>query len=343
MKIHRIVGATCGAALRPGHDYRPALDELATLRFNLVRVFAGRLTWCGQDIADVYDRLPAFCEDAHSRGLNVEASALTDSREGNHEAYDRRSHYAAVADRIDNYDILERANEPYHPTQYELTPEFLNGLPMPGRGVIVANGAAEDDESLEYVGNGHYVTQHLDRGRDVWNMVRRVRELMAVSEATGKPVLNNEPIGAGEHDESGRRCADPAIHYTMGALNRLFGVGGIFHSTNGLTADPLGPRQRECAEAFIEGSFVWADPETQFTYKNVGHSDSPIVSATFNEGNLNHPGCTRSYSFVIGNTGLNVTLGVSDMNNPGANIGNGWAWGGEVGRKQGVIIREVGR
>lgn len=343
MSIHRIVGATCGAALRPGWDYRPVLDEFAALGFNLVRVFAGRLTWCGQEVGHVYDRLPEFCGAAHERGLNVEASALTDSRDGNREAYDRRAHNDRVGSLIDNFDILERANEPWHPTQFELTPGFLDSLARPGRGVILANGAAEDDESTAYAGTGDYITQHLDRGRDVWNMVRRVRELMAVSEATGRPVLNNEPIGAGESDERGRRCADPAIHYTMGALNRLFGVGGIFHSSDGLVAQRLGPQQRACAEAFIAGSFVWPDPTTAFEYKNVGHAGSPIVSATFNEGDLSEPGCTRSYSFVQGASGLNVTLGISDMSHPGAQIGNGWRWGGEVGRYQGVIVREVVR
>jgi hypothetical protein len=127
----------------------------------------------------------------------------------------------------------------------------------------------------------------------------------------------------------------------MGCLNRLFGVGGIFHSSDGLTAQRLGPQQLACAQAFIEGSFVWPDATTQFGYYNVGHTGSPIASATFNEGDLGRPGCTRSYSFLVGGAGLNVTLGISDMNNPGARLADGWAWGETVGAKQGVLVREV--
>jgi hypothetical protein len=341
MSLHHIVGATCGAALRPGFEYRPALDENVRLGFNLVRVFGGRLTWCGQEIGHVYDRLPTFRDEAHQRGLNVEVSGLTDSREGDREAYDRRGHNDRLCGMVDAFDLFERANEPYHETQYELTPEFLGGLPMPGGGVIVADGASPDDEDVtDYIG-GMYVTRHLDRGRDKWNMVRRVRELMAVSEGTGKPVLNNEPIGAAEQAEPGRRESDPAIFLTMGALDRLFTLGGIFHSDDGLTGQVLAPQQRQCAEAFVRGSRCWPHAEMDLVYKNVGHGGSPIVSATFNDGDLNRPGCTRSYSGILGGTGFNVTLGISDMNNPGAEIGNGWRWGAEIDRMPGVLIREV--
>jgi hypothetical protein len=164
-----------------------------------------------------------------------------------------------------------------------------------------------------------------------------VREL----EALGGCAFNQEPIGAGEHDEPGRRIADPAIFYTMAALNRLFNVGGVFHSEDGLNANPLGPNQRRCAEAFLRGSRVWPNDNDRLAYLNVGHTGSPIVSATFNDGDLSRPGCTRSYSGVIGDHGLNVTLGISDMAHPGAEIGNGWQWGAEIGREQGVIVREV--
>jgi hypothetical protein len=339
--IHRVIGNGCLSALRPGWDYRPSLEESAAIGCNLVRVFAGRLTWCGQEIQHVYERLPEFCSSAHALGMNVEVSVLTDSREGDREAYDRRAHNDRVAGMVDAFDLFERANEPYHDTQYELESDYLGGLAMPGGGVCVADGAASNDEEINEYISGMYVTRHLYRGRDVWNMVRRVRELMHVSEMTGKPCVNNEPIGAGEHNEPGKRCADPAIFLTMGALDRLFGVGGIMHSTDALNAVPLGPVQRQCTEAFVRGSKCWHDDQMQLVYKNVGHGGSPIVHATFNDGDLSKPGCTRSYSGIWGQTGFNVTLGISDMNNPGAEIGNGWRWGGELASAQGVLIREV--
>jgi hypothetical protein len=330
---YRIVGASLLAPFRPGHDYRPGMDETQQLGFNLVRVFCGPLPWCGQTNADVLHGLPGLLNEAQARGLHAYLSYCTEAGTG----YNLEGHILDVEDATAGHAnvLRELANEPWHPTQGgRLSPERCHDLAVMVSGDI-GYGAAEDDESKEYAG-GDFIPVHLSRSRDKWNMVRRVREL----EALGGCAFNQEPIGADEHSQPGKREADPAIFYTMSALNRLFNVGGVFHSQNGLYASPLGPNQRRCAEAFIRGSRIWNDHD-RLQYLNVGHSGSPIVSATFNEGNLSKPGCTRSYSGVIGNHGFNVTLGISDMNNPGANIGNGWRWGVEFGREQGVIIREV--
>jgi hypothetical protein len=335
---YRIVGASLLAPFRPGHDYRPAMDEAQRLGFNLLRVFCGPLPWCGQELKHVYERLPGLLDDAQARGLHAYLSYCTEAGLN----YDLDTHVGEV-DWIttSRTNVLrEVANEPWHPTQGGLlSPERCRKL---AQRIIAPSGygAAEDDESLDYAG-GDFAPVHLDRGRDKWNMVRRVREVYGVTERTGKPAFNQEPIGAAEASIPGKREADPAIFYTMAALNRLFNVGGVFHSEDGLHARPLGPNQRRCAEAFVRGSRVWPNDNDRLTYLNVGHSGSPIVSATFNEGDLSRPGCTRSYSGVIGNHGFNVTLGISDMANPGAQIGNGWRWGAEIGREQGVIVREV--
>ena len=67
--IHQILGTSMLAALRPGHDYRPALDEAAALGFNLVRTFCGPLPWCGQERRHVYERLPGFLQDCADRAV----------------------------------------------------------------------------------------------------------------------------------------------------------------------------------------------------------------------------------------------------------------------------------
>ncbi len=335
MNPYRIVGASLLAPFRPGHDYRPAMDEAQRLGFNLLRVFCGPLPWCGQERGHVYDRLPGLLDDAQACGLHAYVSCLTETGTG----YDPPQHVSEIVARVNgrNNTLLELANEPWHPTQKDLTPAYLQQImrdrvPTP---MAAGLGAAEDDESKDYAA-GDFIPVHLSRARDKWNMVRRVREM----EALGGCAFNQEPIGAAEASIPGKREADPAIFYTMAALNRLFNVGGVFHSEDGLNARPLGPNQRRCAEAFLRGSRVWNDMD-RLQYLNVGHAGSPIVSATFNEGDMGRPGCTRSYSGVIGNHGMNVTLGVSDMGNPGAEIGNGWQWGAEIGREQGVIVREV--
>jgi hypothetical protein len=313
MSLHRIIGATCGAALRPGHDYRFALDENVALGFNLVRVFAGRLAWCGQTADGARERLPEFLAESHARGLNVEVTANTDAADG---AYDVQRHTAELVQMLTALDILEQANEPWDVEQ-KLSPSFLASLPRPA-GVAVALGAAQSDEARDYA-DAAYVTAHLDRGRPKWNMVRRVRELEALSGATGKPVINNEPIGAGEADEAGKRESDPAIFYTMGALNRLMEVGGIFHSSDGLMAQRLGPNQRRCAEAFIAGSR--AIPDTpRLSYRNAGHDGSPVRGIRFNDGDMGKEGCTRAYSGIVNGEGFTVPLGISG--DPGIE----WNW-----------------
>ncbi len=345
---HIIFSASCLAALRPGHDYRPALDEIAALGFTAARVFAGRLGWCGQEPGHALDSLPQFLNEAHARGLNGHVVALTDTameveRNGRKErvrAFDPRPHAAEVAACVTPFDILEWGNEPWDVEQWELTPSYLASLPRPA-GVAVALGASQHDEppmGLDYAG-ADYVTVHLGRGRDEWNMARRVKEVMEVGIATKKPVLSGEPIGAGEHFEAGKRLTNPSIFFTMAALGQLFNVSTCFHSSDGLMAQRLGPQQRACAEAFIRG--MRAVPSASYEYKNVSHGGSPITAARFNEGNMNHEGCTRSYSGLDGESGINVTLGISG--DPGLSWGNGWRSGEVLGEMPGVRVVRVVR
>ena len=329
-------GASLLAAFAPGLDVRPAMDDLLALGFNLLRVFCGPLPWCGQELGHVYDGLPAYCEEAAARGMNVYLSYCTEAGTG----YDLDAHVReieAIACEYANVVLREVANEPTHPTQDgRLPPERCADL-AEGFAGAHGYGSGTDDEATDYAG-GTFVPVHLDRGRDKWNMVRRVRELLMVSETTGKPAFNQEPIGADETSDPGKRESDPAIFYTMGALNRLFlGGAGVFHSTDGLNGHVLRPNQRTCAQAFQNGANVWPGAH-RLQYYNVGHSGSPIVSATFNDGDLSKPGCTRSYCGVDGASGINVTLGIADMNHPGIEWGNGWRSGGEIGRMPGVIV-----
>ena len=309
MKIHRIVGESLLAPFRPDHDARPALDAIAARGANLVRLFCGPLPWASQTRESVYSGLPSLLQACADRGLNAYLSYCTEAGTG----YSTAGHCSDVEaiarePRFSMVVLREVANEPWHPTQGGRLGvsqcEALGAILRGARGY----GAAEDDESLDYAG-GDFVPVHLDRGRDKWNMVRRVREVMGCSEATGKPAFNQEPIGAAEHDEPGRRCADPDIHYTMGALNRLMEVGGVFHSEDGLWARPLGPRQTACAEAFHAGSRIIPPTADRLSYRNVGHQGSPVVSATFNDGDLSKPGCTRAYSGVLGGEAWTVELG----------------------------------
>lgn len=350
MNIARFIFSSCLAPFRPGHDYRPALDQYASLGFNGVRCFAGPLPWtepAGTELHHVYEGLPGFLRECRDRGLGTEVTCLTETGLG----YDKDAHLREIQRIVSGqpHVVVELSNEFEHHTQ-DLSQEWLTervGLfTQP-----VAIGAPEEDEPTpegQWDGTGGgYGTAHLDRGRDTWNQVRRVREIMACSETQKFPVLNNEPIGAAEPGTSGQRRWDPEFFYCMGALNRLFEVGGVFHSQSGLMAEPLGPVQLECAKAFIAGSTVWPDEDVRLDYRNVGHGGSPVVSARFNEGAVEadgrtpKPGVTRAYCGIRDGRGFLVNVGLGGNYRDHVQFGNGWSPQETLGKMNGVEVVRV--
>lgn len=250
------------------------LDWLVATGFNGLRVFGGALTWAPQNPDQATLRLPALMKAAADRGLYVEVSSLTDTGKV---TYDKRGHIRGQASALNSAEngILEFANEPWHPTQDDQThdPNYLLSLRSEvSPNVKFALGAAEDDESDVYTG-GQYVTAHLNRGRDEWNMVRRVRELENLSAATQKFVMNNEPIKAGSQN------SNPSIFFTMAVLNRIFEVGGIYHSDIGLNArvPPANSQDQLLADSYVRGARLITTMD-KMTFKNATWADSPVKS-----------------------------------------------------------------
>ena len=208
--------------------------------------------------------------------------------------------------------LVQVANEHYHPTHVDWLHDVVNvdGLAFDDAVTITASAAA-NDEALEP--DGEYITRHLDRGRDKWNMVRRVRELENVSRETGKYVINDEPMGAGEQ-ESGSRYTDPAIAFTFGVLGRIFEVGSTFHCEAGLRCDPLGPVQQACATAFMHGATVIPE-DLVLTFKNATWADSPVRA-------FDTTACVRVYSGLAGAQGWTCALGLTG--DPKIEWQNGW-------------------
>jgi hypothetical protein len=334
--IHQIIGASCLAPFRPGHDYRPALDEIAALGYGCVRTFCGPLPWCNQTREAVYAGLPRFLDHCHNRGLNAYLPYITEAGTG----FDLEAHVReleAIANEWPAVVLKATSNESNHPSQGgRLPPERCRDLAAMMRGPV-SFGADLDDESTAYTG-GAWVSSHLDRGRPAWNWVRRVREQFGVSETVGKPVLSGEPMGADEQANPGKRESAPELFFTLGALNRLFlGGSGVFHSQSGLMAERLGPNQRRCAEAYLAGVRLIPGAH-RLTYKNAGHDGSPVKSARFNDGDMGKEGCCRAYSGIEGDTGFSVVLGVV------GNSGVDWAWQHErIGGMNGVEIYRVAR
>jgi len=318
---------------RSSDAMRAFLDWAARTGFNGIRVFAGALGWAPQSAAQARAALPQLLTEAGARGLYVEVTAITDSRNGGYDPVEHFRAVARIAEQGSNA-ILEVANEPYHGTQADAI-HSADGLLAMGRQsqLPFALGAAQDDESVE-MGGGSYVTAHLDRGRDKWNQVRRVRELAVLGDTTRKPILNNEPIGAAEVSQRGRRESDPAFFFCMGALNRIFEVGGVFHSEAGLAGALPGPVQQACADAFVEGSRI-VPVDDRLVFKNATWADSPIVKARFDDTII------RAYTGVGGSAAWTVLVGLSG--DPGLELRAPWRFARRLAQRPGVEVLELQR
>jgi hypothetical protein len=309
--------------------------------FNGVRIFAGALSWAGQSAEAARAALPKVLQAAADRGLYVEVTCLTDTGAA---PFDKVAHLTEIAAIVKGmpHVIIELANEFEHPTQDSQVhdPGFLRkqvALFAAGGHPVAIGAPAEDepDPSGRWKGvGGQYGTAHLDRGRDKWNQVRRVREIEQCSSVGSFPVLNNEPIGAAEPGTPGQRRNDPEFFFTLGALNRLFEVGGVFHFQDGLNCTlPVGPVQQQCAAAFIRGSHAMDSVPQRLTFKNATWADSPIGGAAFEKT------VVRAYSGVAGNVGFTVLVGLTG--DPGLKFANGWQQVKVVDEMPGVRILSI--
>lgn len=286
---------------------------------------------------------------AAERDLYVEAVALVDTLSfamNRAHLIGQVTQVGRICERAENC-VLELANENVHPTQQrgllgDVT--FLRALRayVPAH-VPISLGSTccgQSDEDEWYPG-GDYITIHLDRGdggprarpdgttyqspiRDPWDMVRRVWELANVSEMSGRPVVDDEGVGADERDDPGRRLASPANFFARGALARVLELGSTFHCQDCLYARVPGDVQRACAEAFIQGATLIPD-EWILQRANARWSNSPVLD----EGNT-----VRTYSGLADSHGALVALGFRGSE-PGLRFRSGW-------RRSGVLASRIG-
>ena len=309
------------------------LDEAVTLGFNGVRVFAGELGWAGQTPEGAREALPSLLRQAASRGLYVEVTAVTGSRTG----YDVESHLrrvSAICSASPNC-VIEAANEYYHPSQSDLVqdPRRLFGVARQAiAGRIWSLGAPPFDRLQDGawpVPVADFITVHLDRGRPFWQQLAGVRGLARISEHERKPVMNNEPIGAAEAGQPGRREADPRFFFALGALSRLFELGVVFHSEDGLNGRQLGPNQRRCAEGFIAG-FRSIQTDARLTAAEPGSAGSAVAKVS---------GTAHAFSATDGARWWIVLLDVSRK--PAVTGRRGWTVTKVIAQRRGIQVVEL--
>src|SRR6188768_2969399 len=271
------------------------LDWLVATGFNGYRLFLGHLGWADQTPEQALDGLPTLLQASLDRHLYVVTTCLTGTAEYDYDIHDHCESVGRIDEGFLNA-IGEIANEPWHGTQNEETHDYgvLQGIghrSFASRGIMWSCGATPDDEpnpeTLPL--DDDAIWCHLDRGRDLWNMVRRCRELENASAGYHKPVWNGEPIGWGEVEEPSRRCAKPEIAFCMGALSRGFELGLVSHADHGLLATMPGPVQQQCHDAVVHGFNLFGGADLNF--KNAGWVDSPVHAANFEK-------VIRVYSFL---------------------------------------------
>ena len=179
--------------------------------------------------------LPELLAIAQAEGIYVEVVGLTETRK---RTIDPRAQISALGRIVAEHPnaLLELANEPSHPSQSDDVhkPEYLKAIAaaVPDQ-VPVALGSVEGDDEFAA---GDYVTWHVPResDHDGWGHVLEIAAGAELVTRFRKPVISDEPIGAGPAHEPGRRDNNPDRFRAAGLVTRLAGMGATFHYDSGL-------------------------------------------------------------------------------------------------------------
>ena len=199
------------------------------------------------------DALSRLLDLAAAHGLYVEVVALAGTRDMPVDLDQQLTALGAILGRHANA-ILEVANEPAHPSQAPDVgkPEVLLALAarVPSD-IPVSLGSLEENEGFA---RGDYATWHVPRDSrlDGWGHVLAVAQGGDLVRRLGKPVVSDEPIGAGAVYEPGRRDDQPSRFRAAALLTRLAGMGATFHYGAGLQATIPEGRELECFNAWNE-------------------------------------------------------------------------------------------
>jgi hypothetical protein len=224
----------------------------ASKRLNVVRVFAMADGIFQLAPADGERALPRLLELARRRNIYVEVVAFTGTSVITVDRAAFVKSIAAICARHPNA-LLELANEPGHPTQATEMhdPAHLQSLlPHVPKAVPVALGSVEYGDGFAA---GRYVTWHSPRGREWFT---QVAEGAALLKRFGKPVINDEPIGAADAAVAGRRDNNPAHFRAAAESMRRAGIGATFHYEGGIRTRLPTKGELACLDAWLAGFSV---------------------------------------------------------------------------------------
>ena len=234
-------------------DVERFLSWAEAQHITVVRVLAMGGGFMNLSAEDGRKALPRLLDLAAAHQLHVEIVALAGTRDTPLDLDAQLEEIGRIAAEHDNA-LIEVANEPAHPSQLPDVhrPEVLVRLRSRApRTIPVALGLVE---GLERSSAGDYITWHppRDPGRDGWGHVLALAEGPDLVKRWNKPVISDEPIGAGPVFEHGRRDDSPARFRAAAVLTRLAGLGATFHYEGGLQAAIPTGRELECFNAWNE-------------------------------------------------------------------------------------------
>jgi hypothetical protein len=223
--------------------------------------------------------LPRLLEMASAHGLHVEIVSLAGTRDVPLDIDRQLEEIGRIALEHDNA-VIEVANEPAHPSQMDEVhrPEVLVRLrSRVARTVPVALGLVD---GLDRRSAGDYVTWHSPRddANDGWGHVLALAQGPDLIRQWNKPVVSDEPVGAGPVYQAGRRDDSPSRFRAAALVTRLTGLGATFHYEGGLQATIPSGRELECFNAWNEAwKLLPSDVERSGAFKRARDEGAAVI------------------------------------------------------------------
>jgi hypothetical protein len=342
----------------PPADRSAYIADTAAAGFNGFRTFCGHLGQVNQTPELARQVLPSILDEAASHGLYVYGCINTG------DGYDTETHTREVGAILDAHvnGLGEGWNEIGHGSQSAIGKDPARALDVAKRtippGVTWTLGApvGTDEPTPEGTyptSGGEFNDAHLNRDRDLYNQVRRVREIENISATLKTFAMSGEPIGIAEVPMPGKQRfwdvtqpGDPQsggfddagtrFSFIYGILCRGFEVGCVFHSELGLQARPMGANTARAARACLDGHALLPTTD-RLAFWNASWVGSPVKSYT---------AAVRVYTFVTGDRGWSVAIGY-DIGEPDVSLeiewANGWHPVGVIAEQLGVQVTEIAR
>lgn len=255
-----------------GTDISPILADRLGEGANMVRVFGMYSGSIGvfdpSAYPNYYVNLPGFADLLASTGLNLELTVFADAQNlpNFNELSEQRAHLLRVRDALISRSnvVLELCNEPF---QNGVTPSS-HTRPV---GLLSSAGSGQDE--TPDLPPWDYAGFHAPRDAE-WP--RKAHNAKDIADYLGRPVINDEPMGAAEAAIPGSRSDVPNDFYYFAATGMLLAGGGTFHSSNGVQSQIWQPTTRLCAQSFYGGLNAIPLDITTGTYTRGPLSDCPI-------------------------------------------------------------------